>query len=72
MSRIVCVKKFPNRLQAELAKSLLESKGIMARVSADDSGGMEIMPIQLIGGVELLVLEDRLPEALEILRKIQS
>lgn len=69
MSRIVCVKKFPNRLEAELAKSLLESKGIMARVSADDSGGMEVMPIQFIGGVELLVLEDRLEEAIKILQR---
>ncbi|WP_372371070.1 putative signal transducing protein [Candidatus Uabimicrobium sp. HlEnr_7] len=68
MSRIICVKKFANRLEAELAKSLLESKGIMANVSADDSGGMEMMPVQLIGGVELLVLEDRLEEALNILR----
>lgn len=69
MSKIVCVKKFSNRLQAELAKSLLEAEGIMAQVSADDSGGMEIMPIQLVGSVELLVLEDRLQEASSILNK---
>ena len=39
MSKLAVVKTFPNRMEAEMCRSILESNGIKACVSADDGGG---------------------------------
>ena len=60
------IKVFENRLEAETAKSLLESHGIGAMVSADDCGGMR-PELSFASGVRLLVLEEHVASALAIL-----
>jgi hypothetical protein len=53
----VCIRVFPSRLEAEMARGLLESFGVPAWIRADDAGG--VYPFQLSGrGVQLMV-EDR-------------
>lgn len=67
VSEVVCIKKFPYRAEAELAKSALEACGIKAVVTADDCAGLEANGGVGSGGVRLLVLHERAAEALEIL-----
>lgn len=38
---IVAIKSYPSRMDADLAKAVLQANGIEAIVSADDAGGME-------------------------------
>jgi hypothetical protein len=64
--RIVSVRSFGSRPEAELARGLLESVGIPAFVSADDAGGMR-PPLQLSQGVRLMVREDDLGRARRVL-----
>ena len=60
------IKVFRNRLEAETAKSLLESHGIGAMVSADDCGGLR-PDLSLASGVRLVVGEEQVARALAIL-----
>jgi hypothetical protein len=56
----VCIRVFPSRLEAEMARGLLESFGVRSWIRADDAGG--VYPFQLSGrGVQLMV-EDRSEE----------
>lgn len=64
---LVTLKIFPTRVEAEIAKSLLESMGIKAMVSADDAGGMMAAPFAYTAGVELIVREEDLDKAKKIL-----
>jgi hypothetical protein len=59
-------KTFPNEFEAERAKGILKENGIESFVQRDDAGGME-PPLQLTEGVKLIVLEDDLQKAKEIL-----
>ena len=72
MSNLVCVKTFADRLQADMARSLLESNGITASVSADDMGGMRPDLAFTSGGVKLFVLDDNADKALEILNEDEN
>ena len=56
-SDLVVVAEYTNTAEAEMAKERLEELGITALVSADDCGGMEPQ-LQLIGGVQLMVLRE--------------
>ena len=69
MSKLVCVKTYPDRLEADLAKSLLEANGIKASVSADDAGGMRPDLGFTSGGVKLLILDENTDKAVELLGK---
>ena len=69
MSDLVCVKTFPDRLQADMARSLLEANGITASVSADDVGGMRPDLAFTSGGVKLFVLDDNADKALALLNE---
>lgn len=40
MSELIPIKAFPTRMDADLAKAVLEANGIGAVVQADDAGGM--------------------------------
>jgi hypothetical protein len=62
---LIAVGEFPNRIDAEIAQSALESAGIESMVSADDAGGMR--PSLWLSGVRLLVREPDAVRALEIL-----
>ena len=44
----------PSRIEAELIVGMLRSNGVRAVVSADDAGG-QYSPLQLGGGVRVLV-----------------
>ncbi len=68
MSEVVVVKTFPNRMEADLAKSVLEGNGIRASVSADDAGGMLPHIGFTTGGVKLFVIDDNAERALELLQ----
>lgn len=69
MSNLVCVKTFADRLQADMARSLLEANGITASVSADDMGGMRPDLAFTSGGVKLFVLDDNAAKALALLNE---
>jgi hypothetical protein len=62
---LVVVRTFLNRIDADLAQGALESAGIDAVVSADDAEGNQ--PGLWMGGVRVLVREDDLEEATEVL-----
>ncbi len=64
--RLVPVKTFGSRLEAELAQRLLESVRIPSFVSADDAGGMR-PPLQLTLGVRLIVRAIDAPRARRVL-----
>ena len=55
MSRLVVIRTFATRGDAEIAQGLLASAGIASDVSSDDAGGA--YPFDLSGGAQLLVDE---------------
>lgn len=67
VSDVVVIKTFANRSEAALAKSVLESNGIQAFVSADDAGGMGPETGFTTGGAKLFVLQDDVDAALALL-----
>ena len=62
---LVVVKTFLTRVDADLAKSALESAGIAAMVRPDDAGGTR--PGLWMGGVGLLVRAEDANDARKIL-----
>lgn len=68
MSELVCIKTFLNRYEAEIAKGLLESRGIEVILSADDAGGMQPQ-LTFTRGVRLIVKEEEAEAALKILEE---
>lgn len=64
--RLVPVRTYHSRVEAELASGLLEGCGIPSFVSADDAGGMR-PSLQLTQGVRLIVRAVDLPHARRIL-----
>lgn len=62
---LVVVKTFLTRVDADLAKSALESAGIVAIVRPDDAGGTR--PGLWMGGVGLLVRAEDADDATKIL-----
>jgi hypothetical protein len=66
MERRVKVASFISRMEAEIAKSLLDSNGIPVQFKTDDMGGLQ-PALTLTGGVELWIDGDDLPDALRIL-----
>ena len=67
MSKIVPLKTYPNRAEANLAKGLFENNDIKAMISADDAGGMHPALMWGTGGVRLLVREEHKETALRLL-----
>jgi hypothetical protein len=60
--RLVPVRTFDNRIDAEMAKDLLEAQGIPSYISGDDAGGID-PALQLTQGVRLIVQERDLARA---------
>ena len=67
MVNLVCIKTYTDRLQAELARGLLESNNIKAMVSADDAGGANPALLLATGGVRLLIKEEDIQKAVKVL-----
>ena len=69
MPGLVCLRRFPSHIVAEVARAALESHGIAATVSAPHLGwDITIAP----GGAKLLVNEDSVQSAKEVLANIQE
>lgn len=64
MSELVSVQEFSNPSDAELAKEILESNGIKAMLVGEHSAFVNLDATE---GIRLLVQEDDVPAALEIL-----
>jgi len=67
--KLVCIKTYANRIEAEIAKGFLEKNGIKAMVSADDVGGMRPDLLLGTGGAKLLVKEENMKKALDKLEE---
>jgi hypothetical protein len=63
--RLVPVATYATRSEAEIVQGLLASAGIDSSLSADDAGGA--YPFVLSGGAQLLVDEDDVEAASELL-----
>ena len=63
--RLVVVRTFLNRIDAELAQGALEASGIDAMVAADDAEGNQ--PQLWMGGVRLLVRQEDAEDAGKVL-----
>jgi hypothetical protein len=63
--RLVVVRTFLNRIDADLAQGALEAAGIDSMVGADDAEGNQ--PQLWMGGVRVLVREEDAEEASKIL-----
>jgi hypothetical protein len=63
--RLVVVRTFLNRIDADLAQGALEAAGIDAIVGADDAEGNQ--PGLWMGGVRVLVREEDAEEAAQVL-----
>jgi hypothetical protein len=69
MSTLVCIRTFPSRNVAEVARTALEGHGVPASVSAADAG----YDISFAtGGAKLLVNKDSVEWAEEVLATVQE
>ncbi|MEO8223526.1 MAG: DUF2007 domain-containing protein [Gammaproteobacteria bacterium] len=65
-NRIIPIKAYSTRMDADLAKAVLEANGIDAIVSADDAGGMEPW-LALSQHIQILVREEDATVARDLL-----
>ena len=66
-SELVAVRTFASQVEAEIAKTALESAGIVTMIKADTIGGMRPHVGWSTGGFQLLVREEDVVEARKIL-----
>ncbi len=66
MPALVPVRTYTGRLEAEIARGVLEAHGIKAMLSADDAGGWR-PELTLVRGVRLLVKQENAEEAIGVL-----
>ena len=71
MDDFICIKTFNTRIEAEMARQLLESNGIQARMSADDAGGMRPPLLTGSGGAKLFVSKKKSKKALSLLKAVK-
>ena len=69
MKELICIKTYPNRVDAELAKTLLEENGIKAMISGDDAGGIHPGLLWGTGGARLLIQEKDKEKVISLLGK---
>ncbi len=67
MEKLICIKTYSSRIEAELARGLLAGEGIKAIVSADDAGGARPDLLWGTGGAKLLAKEKDKEVAIRIL-----
>jgi len=63
--RLILIATYGTRSEAEVVQGLLASAGIVTSLSADDAGGA--YPFVLSGGAQLLVDEDDVKAASELI-----
>jgi hypothetical protein len=68
MGPLVTLQSYPSRIEASVAKGLLETYGIQSIVFADDAGGNKPFPMSYSFGVELKVKQSDLQKAKKLLR----
>lgn len=66
MEKLVIVKIFGSRIQAEVAKSYLDSFGIKTMIFSDDAG-QTIASLQTVRGVKLMADKKDLQKATDLL-----
>ena len=71
MSEFICVKTFNNRVEAEMAKGVLESEEIDAIIETDDLGGLQ-PGMTFTRGAKLMVKEESAEAARSILKSIEN
>jgi hypothetical protein len=64
MADLICIKKFADRHDADVAKSVLDASHIASFIQSDDAGGMYPFMTEQI---RLLVKKTDVPEANKIL-----
>lgn len=69
MAKLISLKSYATRAEAEIAKQFLESNGIRSLLSADDAGGMRHDLLMATGGAKLLCEEKDRDEALALLNQ---
>lgn len=62
---------FPTRALAELARGMLEARGLAVRLSSDDAGGQH-PELDMTRGVGLQVIADRVDEATRLLADLEA
>src|SRR3989338_2467285 len=72
MPKLILIKTFLHRHEAEGAKGLLKEQGIESIVSADDAGGQYPGASLGMGNVKLLVQEPDVPKANEFLKVLDT
>ena len=70
MGKVVCVRTFERRVEAEMAMTLLKNNGIEGQVLSDDMGGLIPAILASTGGSKLFVREEDSEKASEILAAI--
>jgi hypothetical protein len=66
MADFVCLRRFPNRTDAEMAQAALADAGIRAIVAADDAGGTD-PALAYVAGIPLLVAPQDAERAADLL-----
>lgn len=72
MNKLVCVKVFDLRMEAEMARGFLDANGIKARVISDDVGGTNPSLLLGTGGARLMVQAADVDEAEKLLEALDS
>jgi Putative prokaryotic signal transducing protein len=65
-AELITIHSFDNQIEAEFAKTKLESAGIQCFLSGDDCGGMR-PALTFVNGIKLIVRADDATRATEIL-----
>ena len=68
----MCIKTYLSNPEAEIAKGMLQNSDIEAVISADDCGGMTSNLSFATGGIRLLVKEEEVQKAKEILSSLDD
>ena len=68
MNKLSTIKIFSSRIEAEIARSYLESAGIKSEIFSDDAG-QNISMLQTLRGVKLLTSTENLKKARKLLEK---
>lgn len=68
MSDLVTVGSYFDRMEAEIAKSVLDINEIQSYISADDGGGMRPSLLTATGGARLIVRAEEAVRATEVLQ----
>ncbi len=68
MSETVVLRSYAHEMEAEIARAVLASEGILAVVQRDDAGGM-VPSLQFLHGARLVVHRSDAERAEEVLRE---